>query len=85
MGFAAETGTADDTPETLAQQKLLRKGCRALVFNSVAQGAVFGDDTTSVIVYERDGSQARELVRASGTKQEVSRVVMESVAQLLPS
>lgn len=85
VGFAAETGTADDTPETLAQQKLLRKGCRALVFNSVAQGAVFGDDTTSVIVYERDGSQARELVRASGTKQEVSRVVMESVAQLLPS
>ncbi|PMD06430.1 bifunctional phosphopantothenoylcysteine decarboxylase/phosphopantothenate--cysteine ligase CoaBC [Brevibacterium paucivorans] len=85
VGFAAETGTADDTPETLAQQKLLRKGCRALVFNSVAQGAVFGDDTTSVIVYERDGSQVRELVRASGSKQEVSRVVMESVAQLLPS
>lgn len=85
VGFAAETGTADDTPETLAQQKLLRKGCRALVFNSVAKGAVFGDDTTSVIVYERDGSQVRELVRASGSKQEVSRVVMESVAQLLPS
>lgn len=85
VGFAAETGTADDTPETLAQQKLLRKGCRALVFNSVAQGAVFGDDTTSVIVYERDGSQVRELVSASGSKQEVSRVVMESVAQLLPS
>lgn len=85
VGFAAETGTADDTPETLAQQKLLRKGCRALVFNSVAQGAVFGDDTTSVIVYERDGSHVRELVSASGSKQEVSRVVMESVAQLLPS
>lgn len=85
VGFAAETGTDDDTPETLAQQKLLRKGCRALVFNSVAQGAVFGDDATSVIVYERDGSHVRELVRASGSKQEVSRVVMESVAQLLPS
>lgn len=85
VGFAAETGTDDDTPETLAQQKLLRKGCRALVFNSVAQGAVFGDDTTSVIVYERDGSQVRELVSASGSKQEVSRVVMESVGQLLPS
>ena len=85
VGFAAETGTNDDAPETLAQQKLLRKGCRALVFNSVAQGAVFGDDATSVIVYERDGSDVRERVRASGTKQEVSRVVMESVAQLLPS
>lgn len=85
VGFAAETGSDESTPESLAQQKLLRKGCRALVFNSVAQGAVFGDDATSVIVYERDGDDVRERVRASGTKQEVSRVVMESVAQLLPS
>lgn len=85
VGFAAETGSDESTPEALAQQKLLRKGCRALVFNSVAQGAVFGDDATSVIVYERDGDDVHERVRASGTKQEVSRVVMESVAQLLPS
>lgn len=85
VGFAAETGSDESTPESLAQQKLLRKGCHALVFNSVAQGAVFGDDATSVIVYERDGEDVHERVRASGTKQEVSRVVMESVAQLLPS
>lgn len=85
VGFAAETGSDDTTPESMAQAKLLRKGCDALVFNCVAKGAVFGDDTTSVILFERDGESVNERMTASGSKLEVSRAVMESIAQLLPS
>lgn len=82
VGFAAETGSPDDTPEELAKAKLIRKGCHALVLNSVAGGAVFGQDTTEVRVFERVGMTAVERAQARGTKADVSRVVMESVAKL---
>ncbi|MFB9776760.1 bifunctional phosphopantothenoylcysteine decarboxylase/phosphopantothenate--cysteine ligase CoaBC [Brevibacterium otitidis] len=92
VGFAAETGSPDATPEELAQQKLLRKGCDMLVLNDVSGGQAFDRDDTSLVVYERladvdarseapgESAVVREVLRAAGAKENVSREVMAAVA-----
>ena len=82
VGFAAETGSQDTPAEEFARQKLLRKGCDAIVFNSVAHGATFGADETEVTVFKRAGDQAEPIAHVRGTKSQVSRAVMKALAAL---
>lgn len=56
VGFAAETGDDNDDELGHARKKYISKGCDYLVCNSVAGGAVFGDDTTTVHVLQPQGN-----------------------------
>lgn len=56
VGFAAETPGPGEELADRGWAKLQRKGCDFLVANAVSHGAVFGQDTTSVLIIDRDGS-----------------------------
>ena len=73
VGFAAETGDADGDVLAYAQAKLRRKGCDLLVVNHVGQDQVFGQDTNSVVILSRTGSEPQE---ASGSKTDVAAAVI---------
>lgn len=80
VGFAAETGSHDDSAESLAQAKLLRKGCDLLVFNDVSGDRAFGQDDNTVIVYRAGTDGAEEATRSEGSKADVSNDVIAAVA-----
>ncbi len=77
IGFAAETGDADGDVLEYAQAKLRRKGCDLLVVNHVGQDLVFGQDTNSVVILSRTGSEPQE---ASGSKSDVAAAVMDRIS-----
>ncbi|MUU73367.1 bifunctional phosphopantothenoylcysteine decarboxylase/phosphopantothenate--cysteine ligase CoaBC [Pseudarthrobacter sp. GA104] len=77
VGFAAETGDSDGDVLAHAEAKLQRKGCDLLVVNHVGTDKVFGQDTTSVVILARSGSEPQE---ASGTKTEVSAAIISRIA-----
>ncbi len=56
VGFAAETGDADDDVLGHARAKLARKGCDLLVVNDVSAGQVFGHPDNAVTVLAADGA-----------------------------
>jgi phosphopantothenoylcysteine decarboxylase/phosphopantothenate--cysteine ligase len=72
LAFAAES--ADDL-EGLAKSKLLSKGCNYVVANSIRSGEVFNSDQNSVLLVSDEPS-----LRFSGSKIEVARAVLESIA-----
>ena len=76
VGFAAETGDSNGDVLTYAQAKLERKGCDLLVVNHVGSDKVFGQDTNSVVILARSGSEPQE---ASGTKTEVSSAIIRRI------
>ncbi len=80
VGFAAETGSHDSTAESLAQAKLLRKGCDLLVFNDVSGDRAFGRDDNAVVVYRAGTDGADEVARSEGSKADVSNDVIAAVA-----
>lgn len=47
VGFAAETGTADQSVLELGREKLRRKGCDLLMVNEVGEGKTFGQSTNA--------------------------------------
>lgn len=55
VGFAAET---DDIAGN-ARKKLLEKGLDLIVANDVSGGAVFGSETSDVVILDREGRQER--------------------------
>ena len=57
VGFAAETPDVGEALADRARAKLRRKGCDFLVANTVTHGAVFGQDTTSVVIVDHDGAE----------------------------
>lgn len=57
VGFAAEAPEPGRSVLDVAQAKLRRKDCDLLVVNSVAGGAVFGQDTNEVTVLTARGEQ----------------------------
>lgn len=87
VGFAAETGDAETDPLTLAEQKLLRKGCELLVLNDVSSGQVFGHDQTEITILSSYGAQAvlgdAAPVQVRGTKDQAAQAVVARVAELL--
>ncbi|MGO1397521.1 MAG: bifunctional phosphopantothenoylcysteine decarboxylase/phosphopantothenate synthase [Brevibacterium yomogidense] len=80
VGFAAETGSHDTSAESLAQAKLLRKGCDLLVFNDVSGDRAFGHDDNAVVVYRAGADGAEEVARSEGSKAHVSNDVIAAVA-----
>ena len=77
VGFAAETGDADGDVLDYAAAKLRRKACDLLVVNHVGQDKVFGEDTNSVVILSRSGSEPQA---ASGSKSDVAAVVIDRVS-----
>lgn len=56
VGFAAETGDSKHSDLEYAIAKLESKNADFLVLNNVSSGAVFGADTNTVKVLDKDGS-----------------------------
>lgn len=79
VGFAAETAGSPERLATLAQVKLLAKGCHALVANDVSNGAVFGADHNSVYLLGKSGEHRA----VAGSKLQVAVQIVEFVASLL--
>ncbi len=77
VGFAAETGDADGDVLEYARAKLRRKACDLLVVNQVGRDKVFGEDTNSVVILSRAGSEPQE---ASGSKSEVAAAVIDRIS-----
>lgn len=77
VGFAAETGDADGDVLDYAAAKLRRKACDLLVVNHVGQDKVFGEDTNSVVILSRSGSEHQE---ASGSKSDVAAAVIDRIS-----
>jgi phosphopantothenoylcysteine decarboxylase/phosphopantothenate--cysteine ligase len=77
VGFAAETGDADGDVLEYAAAKLRRKACDLLVVNHVGQDKVFGEDTNSVVILARSGSEPQE---ASGSKSDVAAAVIDRIS-----
>ncbi|WP_411373384.1 bifunctional phosphopantothenoylcysteine decarboxylase/phosphopantothenate--cysteine ligase CoaBC [Arthrobacter sp. MPF02] len=76
VGFAAETGDSQGDVLAYAEAKLQRKGCDLLVVNHVGSDKVFGQDTNSVVILSRSGSEPQE---AAGTKAEVSAAIISRI------
>lgn len=76
VGFAAETGDSNGDVLAYAEAKLQRKGCDLLVVNHVGSDKVFGQDTNSVVILARSGSEPQE---AAGTKTEVSAAIINRI------
>ena len=77
VGFAAETGDADGDVLEYARAKLRRKACDLLVVNQVGRDKVFGEDTNSVVILSRAGSEPQE---ASGSKSDVAAAVIDRIS-----
>ncbi|MFE4226868.1 bifunctional phosphopantothenoylcysteine decarboxylase/phosphopantothenate synthase [Arthrobacter sp. NPDC056886] len=77
VGFAAETGDAGGDVLEYARAKLRRKACDLLVVNQVGRDRVFGEDTNSVVILSRDGSEPQE---ASGSKSDVAAAVIDRIS-----
>lgn len=77
VGFAAETGDAGGDVLDYARAKLRRKACDLLVVNQVGRDLVFGEDTNSVVILSRDGSEPQE---ASGSKSDVAAAVIDRIS-----
>ena len=77
VGFAAETGDADGDVFSYAEAKLRRKACDLLVVNQVGRDRVFGEDTNSVVILSRSGSEPQE---AAGTKSDVAAAVIDRIS-----
>ena len=76
VGFAAETGDSQGDVLEYAEAKLQRKGCDLLVVNHVGTDKVFGQDSNSVVILSRSGSEPQE---ASGTKTEVAEAIITRI------
>jgi len=77
VGFAAETGDSEGDVLGYAEAKLRRKGCDLLVVNHVGTDKVFGQDSNSVVILSRSGSEPQE---ASGSKTEVSEAIISRIS-----
>jgi len=77
VGFAAETGDSQGDVLEYAEAKLQRKGCDLLVVNHVGTDKVFGQDSNSVVILSRSGSEPQE---ASGTKTEVAEAIITRIS-----
>jgi phosphopantothenoylcysteine decarboxylase/phosphopantothenate--cysteine ligase len=80
VGFAAETGDADDDVLGHARRKLARKGCDLLVVNDVSGGRVFGRPDTEAVILDADGG---EKPVPPGSKTELATVVWDRVVEYL--
>lgn len=79
VGFAAEVlSEADKSLEDLALAKLHKKKIDMVVANDVSGGAVFDQDSNSVVIVSNSKSE-----KVSGTKREVAHGIINEVLALL--
>ncbi len=78
VGFAAESESAQ--LESLAIEKLARKGCDLLVANDISGSKVFGADTNAVaVVHARDGVIARFDGQKSAVANELLSIIRDEL------
>ncbi len=80
VGFAAETGDAVGSVLEHGRTKAIRKGADLLVVNEVGDGRGFGSAENSVTILDAAGRLLREV---AGTKEAVSELIWDLVAELL--
>ena len=80
VGFAAETGDEDGDVLSHGVAKAWRKGADLLAVNAVGPALGFGDVPNAVVVLD---AQGREVIRASGSKDDVARVLVDLIAERL--
>ncbi|GAA1496475.1 bifunctional phosphopantothenoylcysteine decarboxylase/phosphopantothenate--cysteine ligase CoaBC [Paeniglutamicibacter kerguelensis] len=80
VGFAAETGDAENSVLEYGAAKLARKGCELLVVNEVGENLTFGTDENSVTILF---ANAAEPVHAAGSKDDVAAAIIAAVAGAL--
>ncbi len=80
VGFAAETGDAENSVLDYGAAKLARKGCELLVVNEVGENLTFGTDENSITILSADGSAP---VHATGSKDDAARAIIDAVASAL--
>ncbi|WP_129658690.1 bifunctional phosphopantothenoylcysteine decarboxylase/phosphopantothenate--cysteine ligase CoaBC [Rothia uropygialis] len=80
VGFAAETGSADQSVAELGRAKLASKGCDVLVVNEVGTDLVFGKDETAATILVRGEDPDPEEAEVRGTKSDLARRLVTRVA-----
>lgn len=80
VGFAAETGDAENSVLEYGAAKLARKGCELLVVNEVGENLTFGTDENSITILFADGS---EPVHAAGSKDDAAHAVIDAVTEAM--
>lgn len=80
VGFAAETAGSADELLRLGRAKLARKGCDLLVCNDVSGGAVFGQNSNTVMILDATGVVAT----ASADKNVVAHRVWDAIIAITP-
>ena len=80
VGFAAETGDEDGDVLSHGVAKAWRKGADLLAVNAVGPALGFGDVPNAVVVLD---AQGREVIRASGSKDDVARALVGLIAERL--
>lgn len=78
VGFGALTGSDREVWEH-GREKARDKGADLLCINKVGDGMGFGADTNTLIFFDATG---KELRRASGTKSQVSRVLLDVAEEI---
>lgn len=76
VGFAAETAGSMERLASLATLKLAGKGCDIIVANDVTDGAVFGQDHTSVYLLDQQGESSHK----TGSKIDVAAEIVSFIA-----
>ena len=76
VGFAAETAGSMERLASLATMKLAGKGCDIIVANDVTDGAVFGQDHTSVYLLDHQGESSHK----TGSKIDVAADIVSFIA-----
>ena len=76
VGFAAETAGSMERLASLATMKLAGKGCDIIVANDVSDGAVFGQDHTTVYLLDQQGESSHK----TGSKIDVAAEIVSFIA-----
>jgi len=75
VGFAAETQELLEN----AKKKLEKKNLDLIVANDVSGGKIFGSSQTKVKLITKEG----EILEAEGSKEEVAKVIMQTLSSML--
>jgi len=76
VGFAAETAGSMERLASLATMKLAGKCCDIIVANDVSDGAVFGQDHTTVYLLDQQGESSHK----TGSKIDVAAEIVSFIA-----
>ena len=67
VAFAAETESIGDATIEVAKTKMISKGADLIFLNDVSNGAIFGEDKTSGILIDSDGTSVEFNLQSKDT------------------